>query len=90
VQIGSNRRYASPPNRRGIAYLPGQTGHLRQFVEQYGVICAPLTDILRNKAFASKRARKCPIPWGEAADEAFNSIRSALASPTYFKKFKPK
>lgn len=40
----------------------GMTGYLRQFVEGYSMRTAILTDILRNKAFASKLARRSPIP----------------------------
>lgn len=54
----------------------GMTGYLRQFVRGYSLICAPLTDILRNKDFASKRARKCPIPWGHDEQFAFDSETS--------------
>ena len=39
-----------------IAFL-GMTGYLRKFVEGYSMLAAPLTDILRNKAFASKRTK---------------------------------
>lgn len=40
----------------------GMTGYLRNFVEKYSILAAPLTDILRNMQFASKRARKTKIP----------------------------
>lgn len=47
----------------------------------YSVTAASLTNILRNKEFASKRARKCRIPWGEQEDTAFRQLRETLASP---------
>ena len=59
----------------------GMTGYLRQFVPLYSVTAAPLTNILRHKEFASKRARKCKIPWGEEEDQAFRQLRESLASP---------
>lgn len=60
----------------------GLTGYLRQFVRDYSIVTAPLTNILRNKDFASKRARKLPISWGHDEENAFQAVRSALASPT--------
>lgn len=92
--IDSSGVYPSPSKLEAIAEMPrpqtveelrtflGMTGYLRQFVEDYSVICAPLTDLLRNKLFASKKPRKLPIPWGEDEQLAFTAIRSALASPT--------
>lgn len=59
----------------------GMTGYLRQFVPLYSVTAAPLTDILRHKEFASKRARKIRIPWGEEEDKAFRLLRESLSSP---------
>ena len=44
------------------------------------MLAVPLTDILRNKAFVSKRARRAPIPWSEQHQHAFLSLMSALTS----------
>lgn len=60
----------------------GLTGYLRQFVPNYSLVAAPLTDLLRNKEYASKRARKMVIAWGVAEEKAFQSLRTTLASPT--------
>ena len=56
------------------------TGYLRQFVEGYSVLAAPLTDILRDKAFASTRSRRSLIPWLELHQHAFLALKSALTS----------
>lgn len=40
-----------------------------------------MTNILRHKKIASKRARKCRIPWGEEEDTAFLQLQESLASP---------
>ena len=42
----------------------GMTGYMRSFVKHYSIIAAPLTDILRNPRFQSKRARKAHNPVG--------------------------
>ena len=56
------------------------TEYLTQFVERYSIISLPLTDILGNKAFASKRSRRSLIPWVEPQQQAFSSLKSALTS----------
>ena len=59
----------------------GLTGYLRQFVPKYSLVAAPLTDLLRNKASATKRARKTQIEWGDAKQQSFVQMKAALASP---------
>ena len=56
------------------------TGYLRKYVERYSILAAPLTDILRNTAFASKRSRRSHIPWTEQHQHAFLPFKSALIS----------
>ncbi|CAB1104547.1 unnamed protein product [Ectocarpus sp. CCAP 1310/34] len=92
--IDSTGLYTAPSRLDAIARMPrphtveelrtflGLTGYLCQFVPNYGLTAASLTNIiLRNKAFASKRARKLPIPWSAAEEGAFQSLRETLASP---------
>ncbi|CAB1097364.1 unnamed protein product [Ectocarpus sp. CCAP 1310/34] len=71
-----------PRTVEGLRTFLGLTAYLRQFVPQYSLVSAPLTGILRNKDFASKRARKLPIQWEEAEEHAFHQLRQCLASPT--------
>eukprot|EP00752_Nemacystus_decipiens_P006240 g5628.t1 len=40
-----------------------------------------LREVLKRFEFASKRARKTRIPWGEDEDEAFRMLRESLSSP---------
>ena len=92
--IDSTGLHPAPTKLEAIASMPrpqtveelrtflGLTGFLRQFVPNYSLTAAPLTDILRNKDFASKHARKNRIGWGAEEEQAFQSLRSTLASPT--------
>ena len=92
--IDSTSLHPAPTRLEAIASMPrpqtveklrtflGLTGYLRQFVPSYSLTASPLTDILRNKDFASKRARKNRIVWGVEEEQAFQSLRSTLASPT--------
>ncbi|CAB1107371.1 unnamed protein product [Ectocarpus sp. CCAP 1310/34] len=91
--IDSTGLYPAPSKLDAITRMPrphtvqelhtflGLTGYLRQLIPNCSLTAAPLTNILRNKAFASKRARKLPIPWSAAEDDAFQSLRETLASP---------
>ncbi|CAB1096027.1 unnamed protein product [Ectocarpus sp. CCAP 1310/34] len=92
--IDSTGLYPAPSKLVAIGRMPrphtveelrtflGLTGYLRQFVPNHSLTAAPLTNILRSKAFASKRARKLPIPWTTAEEDAFQPLRGTLASPT--------
>ena len=44
----------------------------------FSALTAPITDLLRDKKFSSKRARKLRVPWGAAQTEAFQAVISAL------------
>lgn len=57
------------------------TGNLRQHVEKYSVVAAPLTNLLRKNAFASKYARKSHMEWREDQEETFVRLKVVLSSP---------
>ena len=56
----------------------GLAGYLRGFEPDFSSLTAPIADLLRDKAFSSKRARKLRVPWGVAQTEAFQAVISAL------------
>ena len=49
----------------------GLAGYMRGFVPNFSGITAPISDILRNKEFSSKRARNKRVPWGPQQTKAF-------------------
>ena len=55
----------------------GLSGHLRGFIPDFSALTAPITDLLRDKAFSSKKARNRKVPWGAAQTEAFHAIIKA-------------
>ncbi|CAM9733187.1 unnamed protein product, partial [Choristocarpus tenellus] len=55
--------------------------HIGLFCPNYGQVVAPLTNILRNKGYASKRDRKKSIPWGPEEQKAFEELKVRLVSP---------
>ena len=64
-----------------VRALLGMTGYLRKFVPRYSALVAPISDLLRDKRFASKRARRLKVPWGEEQDKALAGLVQALTSP---------
>ncbi|CAN0586219.1 unnamed protein product, partial [Laminaria digitata] len=63
-----------------VRALLGMTGYLRRFVPQYSAMVAPISNLLRDKRFASKKARKQKVPWGEEQDKALAALIRALTS----------
>ena len=78
IEAVANLRPASTVEE--LRALLGMTGFLRKFVPLFSEIVAPLTDVLRNPNFASKRARKHKIPWGPAQDETLAKLIYCLTS----------
>ena len=56
-------------------------GYLRKFVHRYSALVAPISTLLRGKRFASKRAKKLKVSWGEEQDKALAALILALTSP---------
>eukprot|EP00903_Cladosiphon_okamuranus_P016079 g14843.t1 len=59
----------------------GMANFLQDFVKDFSALVAPITDILRNKDFSTKRARNKAIPWGPEQDSAHAVFIKALLSP---------
>ncbi|TYK22515.1 transposon Tf2-1 polyprotein isoform X1 [Cucumis melo var. makuwa] len=59
-----------PTNIREIRGFLGLTGYYRRFVQHYGSIAAPLTQLLKKGGFK----------WNEDAEESFRKLKSAMMS----------
>ena len=64
-----------------VQVLLGMTGYSRQFVPQYSTVVAPISALLRDPRFRTKRAKKEKVPWGEEQNKAFDALIQALTSP---------
>jgi hypothetical protein len=52
----------------------GLTGYYREFVQQYGSLAKPLTNLLKKQQFA----------WDEAAQQAFETLKAPMSSTPIF------
>ena len=59
----------------------GMGSYRRKFVRGYSSNVAPISNLLRDKRFASKRAKKLLVPWGEEQDKALAALIEILKSP---------
>ncbi|KAL0545305.1 hypothetical protein IC582_015183 [Cucumis melo] len=59
-----------PTNIREVRGFLGLTGYYRRFVQHYGSIAAPLTQLLKKGGFK----------WNEDAEESFRKLKSAMMS----------
>ena len=80
-KIDAITRLSTPNMVEEVRVLLGMTGCLRQFVPQYRTVVAPISDLLRDPKFRTKRAKKEKVPWGEEQNKAFNALMEAFTSP---------
>ena len=72
---------SQPSTVEEVRVLSGMAGYLRKFVPNYGLIVAPISDLLRDSRFRSKNARRVKVPWGHAQTEAMEILVNLLTSP---------
>lgn len=58
------------------------TGFLGNRSSSKSIEDALVADLLRSKAFASKRAQKMPTEWGQQLHAPFQSLNRELSNPT--------
>ena len=57
-------------NARGLRGFLGLAGYYRRFIQDYGIIAAPLTQLLRKEGFK----------WSDDAEAAFTALKLALSA----------
>jgi len=67
-KIQAMRDWPIPTNVTEVRAFLGLTGYYRRFVQHYGSIAKPLTQLLKNKQFL----------WTDAAQQAFEALKQAM------------
>ena len=92
VMVGRNGTRPAPSKIKALQELEmpttvgevraflGLAGYLRGFVPDFSAIVAPISDLLRNKEFSSKKARNRRVPWGAEQATAFGEIIQCLTT----------
>ena len=80
-KVDAITQLSRPNTVEEVRVLLGMTEYLRQFVPQYSTVVAPISDLLRDPRFRTKRAKKKKVPWGEEQNKAFNALIEAWTSP---------
>lgn len=58
----------------------GMRGFPGQFVSNYSILAAPISDPLRHPQFRSKRSRRTKVRWREEQTRAFRASQECLSS----------
>jgi hypothetical protein len=63
--------WLKPQNVKQLCRFLGLTSYYKRFIKGYGLICKPLTQLLRNDVFV----------WNIEAVEAFKNIKEIMTQP---------
>ena len=69
-KIEAITQLSQPSTVEEVRVFLGMAGYLRKFVSNYSSVLAPISDLLRNSRFRSKKARRLKTPWSQAQTEA--------------------
>ena len=80
-KIDAITQLSRPNTMEQVRVLLRMTEYLRHFVPKYSTVVAPISDLLRDPRFRTKREKKEKVLWGEEQNEAFDALIEALTSP---------
>ena len=69
-KVAAVRSWPQPRSARGLRGFLGLAGYYRRFIQDYGIIAAPLTQLLRKDGFQ----------WSSEAKAAFMALKAALSA----------
>lgn len=83
IKIRAMQDWPTPTTLKSLRGFLGLTGYYMRYVQGYGKICAPLTQLLKKDAFG----------WNEEAERAFQTLKATMVTtpmlvfPDYNKTF---
>ena len=80
-KIDAITQLSQPTTVQDVRILLGMSVYLRLFIPNYSTVVAPISDLLRDSRFKSKRARRLQVPWGESQSEAMRTHIKLLTIP---------
>lgn len=69
-KIAAVATWPQPKSARDLRGFLGLAGYYRRFIKDFGILAAPLTQLLKKEEFL----------WTEAATEAFSALKTALST----------
>lgn len=79
-KVKALRELEMPSTVGEVRTFLGVAGYLRGFIPDFGTIVTPISDLLRNKEFSSRRARKMPVQWARDHTMAALKVIEALTT----------
>jgi hypothetical protein len=70
AKVEAVKSWPQPRSARGLRGFLGLAGYYRRFIQDFGTIAAPLTQLLRKDAFC----------WSDEASAAFTVLKTALST----------
>ncbi|GBL96048.1 Retrovirus-related Pol polyprotein from transposon 17.6 [Araneus ventricosus] len=74
LKIQAVKNFPTPPTKTDIGACLGLAGYYSHYIPMFSTIAMPLTDAIKGKC------RKGVVHWTEDCENAFNSLKQALAS----------
>jgi hypothetical protein len=84
LKIAAIQHWPTPTNVKQLRSFLGSAGYYRKFIKNFGVICKPMTKLLKKKVV---------FVWSNTHEHAFTVLKTALvqapvlALPDYTKQF---
>ena len=80
-KIEAFTQLSQPSTVEEVRVLLGMADYFRKFVPNYSSVLAPISNLLRDSHFRSKKGRRLKVPWGQAQTEAMEKLVNLLTSP---------